>query len=916
MIGRDNELERVRATFDRGLAGPGCVLVIEGEAGIGKSSLLEAVLEGAPGLFLRGAARELEQERPFGLLLEALATMRDSGSSADTGASTVLQLLQSGASGFQLSDEIVDTLERASVGQQVVLALEDLHWADAASLRTIAQLVERLTFNGICLVATTRFAPRSDDLRTLLASIEGAGGERIELSALDQDTAFELARREFGAKLPTAVEHMIGRAGGNPLYVIELVNALREERSISEGELPPSLRLTILRRLSFLSDPTIELLRLAAILGEDFQVEDLCAFAEQTAVEVATLLREALDARVLHPAGDDRLAFRHELVRDAVYQDVPAAVRRALHAQAGHALATRGAPPSRVATHLSLGDAADAVPWLRRAAREALDVDTAVGVELLRRARSLLDEHDPQRVEVLRELGVAYVMLARPAESMAAIEEGLAMRPDPRTVRSMRRLQASALAQLGRAAEGDRIWDDVELDASEPDHAWDLAARAQSRISVGDVDAAIRDAQAALAISTRLADPRGSVWAASTLAQIALWHGDTHRVIELCEQAPTGTEFESAFAPDLRGQVHLFHALALGDADRFDEAEAISRTLRRVSETVMRRPYAHVERGSRLYRAGAFDEARAELEAGFAVAIDQGPTLRPLVCAYLLRLAVHTEDVALAARMHELLSSDLAANVVPSQERSQCRWALAADELWRGDEAAGARLLARSVRFKPGFLGNISALGLIAPDGIKQLVAAGDVHVAEELAEQIEHQADRLSGVPSARGLMLRCRGLATSDCVQLRDAVDAYRASPKLLDLAFVLEEAGELTGGIEGARMLEEATALFTQMGAPRDVRRIEASLRALGVRRSSKGPRARPSIGWDSLTPTELTVVDLLCEGLTNRRVGERLFISTRTVDAHVSHIFRKLGVASRTELVSMAITRRQDIGQHAQ
>jgi len=438
LIGRDNELERVRATIERGLAGPGCALVIEGEAGIGKSSLVDAVLDGAPGMILRGAARELEQERPFGLLLEALATMRDTESSADTGAPKVLQLLEGGASGFQLSDEIVDTLERASVGQQVVLALEDLHWADTASLKTIARLVGRLAFNGMCVIATTRLAPRSNDLRTLLASIDSAGEERIELSALDKDAAFELARREFGAKIPTTVEQMIGRAGGNPLYITELVNALQEERNISEGELPPSLRLTVLRRLSFLSDPTIELLRLAAILGEDFRVEDLCAFAQQTAVEVAPMLREASAAHVLHPAGDDRLAFRHELVRDAVYQDVPTPVRRALHAQAGRALAKARAPASRVATHLSLGDADDAVPWLRRAAREALDADTAVGVELLQRAGSLLDEHDPQRIEVLRELGVAHVMLARPAESMAAIEEAIAMRPDQRTVRSMR----------------------------------------------------------------------------------------------------------------------------------------------------------------------------------------------------------------------------------------------------------------------------------------------------------------------------------------------------------------------------------------------------------------------------------------------------------------------------------------------
>src|SRR5688500_3912843 len=96
LIGRDNELERGRATIERGVAGAGCVLVIEGEAGIGKSSLLDALLEGAPGLALRGAARELEQERPFGLLLEALGAMRDNQGGAATGASRVHQLLQDG----------------------------------------------------------------------------------------------------------------------------------------------------------------------------------------------------------------------------------------------------------------------------------------------------------------------------------------------------------------------------------------------------------------------------------------------------------------------------------------------------------------------------------------------------------------------------------------------------------------------------------------------------------------------------------------------------------------------------------------------------------------------------------------------------------------------------------------------------
>src|SRR5205823_3333423 len=170
----------------------------------------------------------------------------------------------------------------------------------------------------------------------------------------------------------------------------------------------PSLRVTILRRLSHLSEPTLAILRLAAVLGEDFRVEDLCAFAERTAVELEPLLREASTAGVLHPT-DEGLAFRHELVRDAVYQDAPLPVRRALHAQAGHALARLGAPISRVAAHLSLGEDADAVGWLRRAAQETNDVDPNGSVALLQRALELLGARDPDRIRVSTELAIGLV---------------------------------------------------------------------------------------------------------------------------------------------------------------------------------------------------------------------------------------------------------------------------------------------------------------------------------------------------------------------------------------------------------------------------------------------------------------------------------------------------------------------------
>ena len=166
------------------------------------------------------------------------------------------------------------------------------------------------------------------------------------------------------------------------------------------------------------------------------------------------------------------------------------------------------------------------------------------------------------------------------------------------------------------------------------------------------------------------------------------------------------------------------------------------------------------------------------------------------------------------------------------------------------------------------------------------------------------------------RALALRSRGLATSDEAILLEAVSAYRETPLQLELAQTCEDAGNATSGSEAVRLLEEARSRFESIGAIRDLRRVDAALRQRGVRRGRRGARSGPSVGWDALTPTELAVIEKLSEGLTNRQVGERLFISTRTVDSHVSHAFRKLGVSSRTQLVSMAVARRQQVREDPQ
>jgi DNA-binding CsgD family transcriptional regulator len=184
-------------------------------------------------------------------------------------------------------------------------------------------------------------------------------------------------------------------------------------------------------------------------------------------------------------------------------------------------------------------------------------------------------------------------------------------------------------------------------------------------------------------------------------------------------------------------------------------------------------------------------------------------------------------------------------------------------------------------------------------------------HARAAPPQLVEEAARRAREAPSARGVALRCRGLVENDADILLEAVEAYRRSPRPVELAWTCEDAGValVSHGrkAEGIPLLQEALSGLEAVGALREARRVEAHLRGAGARRGRRGVRRRPAMGWDALTDTERRVVDLVCEGLTNRGVAERLFISRRTVDTHVAHVFGKLGVRSRAELAARAARR---------
>ena len=179
------------------------------------------------------------------------------------------------------------------------------------------------------------------------------------------------------------------------------------------------------------------------------------------------------------------------------------------------------------------------------------------------------------------------------------------------------------------------------------------------------------------------------------------------------------------------------------------------------------------------------------------------------------------------------------------------------------------------------------------------------------MAAAVGDMASR-NDVPWLRDAALRCQGLAENHVDALVAAADAYAGTSRPLELALVSEDAATALvrqGDIERARPLfDQAIAIYERLGADRDLSRASATLRLAGVRRGIRGPRKRAKFGWQSLTATELTVSGLVADGLSNPQIGERLFVSRRTVQTHLVHVFAKLDLTSRAQLAA-EVTRRR-------
>lgn len=363
--GRADQLARLRGAFAELAKGCPVRVVVIGEEGIGKSRLIAEAVSSPDVRHLTlhtGRAAELESDRPFGVLSDALHLRPGS---ADPEGAAIGSLLQ----GSRLRDreeerhdvmtQIVELVVRRTELVPVALILEDVQWADPFSVLTLLRLTRACRERPLGVFLTRRLMP----LRAPINDLVDEGREvfeRIDLDAIDSEIVALMAHDLLGAAPGSRLQGLIDSAGGNPRLLAGLVGGLRHDHALritgdvveSESPAPPaSLHPAVMARVARLSDRCQDIVTVAAVFEQPFGVATLAAIASRSVIDVLADLREALAARILLEVAGV-LSFRHELVRTILYEETPVAIRAELHRQIGEVLRASAGSPALVGHHL------------------------------------------------------------------------------------------------------------------------------------------------------------------------------------------------------------------------------------------------------------------------------------------------------------------------------------------------------------------------------------------------------------------------------------------------------------------------------------------------------------------------------------------------------------------------------------
>ncbi|MFZ0188608.1 MAG: AAA family ATPase [Streptosporangiaceae bacterium] len=930
LVGRDSEMALLTGLIREVARGRGSSVLIEGEPGIGKSALVRVATAAASQVGCEvfwGAGDELGQALP---LLPFLDGLRVREPSVNQRRDTIVRLLRGEVTTGRgtdvpavLAEQLLALVAEQCAVRPTVLVIDDLQWADHASITLWGRLVRSARQVPLLLIGMTRPVPHRDDVLALRRVVDDTA--RLQLTELTEAAVTELVAALAGGRPDDNLLQLADGAAGNPLYVTELVAALARGSSLTitetggaelaGGSAPGSLSAAIADRLGFVTGPVREVLRAAALLGADFAVPDLAIVLGRSVTDLIPAVDEARAVGVLAESGHG-LGFRHPLIRAALYDDMPAGVRAAWHRDAGRALADAGAPPDRVARQLlraadGRGPAQPAdewmLDWLARTADLLVGQAPGVAAELLNRAVTSCLPGSPRHGLLVSRLADALYRTGDTAGAEQVANDALEHATDPDLRVDLHWTLAQCRMQAGMSAESLAT---LDLALASPG----ISARHRARLLVlaarthnilGEPAKAGEVAASALTAAEEAGDNWAMGWALHVLTLVAAVQGRLTDALPTSDRALVVTQADPTLT-DLRLLLHINQSVMLGNLDRYEEALAAAGQARDLADqvgTTIRLAQAHGALGQLLFETGRWDGALAEVEILYENL--KAPVV--VCCNHGIAAVIefHRGD-ADAARRHLAAAVPLAELI---GHRVVGSLALARSLDYEQDDAL-PEALAALTNVVNGNTEQLEEIEILLADGVRLAMATGELSTARALAGHATALAAG-SEIPHRQADALYCRGLLNQDAPLLLTAAERYAAAGRPLLRAKALEAAAgyfvDTDERSQARAAFTQAVEVYSSLGAAGDVARLQATFRAHGIRRGPHAKHRRARSGWESLTATEIKIAAYVEEGLSNPEIAAKLLLSRRTVATHVSHILKKLDVNSRTDIAREAALR---------
>lgn len=918
--GRDAELEVIGELLDRVRSGSGAVLLIEGAAGMGKSRLLDEGVRMAHRVGFPvgiGAAEPSESVAELAPLLRALFD----GPEPLLDRAGLSSLHAAPEQRYWRLQDLQSLLERAGMNGPLLIVLDDVQWADSGTVGALRALPPRLRSLPIGWVMAMRPDQGQGQLRSAVEYLAGEGAARLVLEALSEAAVAQVTSEVMRAEPDEGLVRMAGEAGGNPFLLVELLEGLRQEglvrvdfghATLIDHRLPDRVRTSMRERLARMSETARQVATVAGSLGRTFSVSDL---AEMLNVHPASLLAsidELIEAGIVLERRDE-LAFQHDLIREAVRGACAPSARRALDRQAANVMLGRGALPVEVAIQLAAsalpGDEV-AIKTLLAAAEALATTDPGASADLSRRALELAPERHRLR-------GPLVVQAAMSLHAAGRVEEGKSFADN--AMRAVLPVADEAEVRLGIAG----MWlvsPDVRVDASrealklaglpEQLRLAHLAKLAYNLVAAGRTEEAQARLSEAVAAGERL-DPVARFPLALSEGGLQYMSANFPRALELFETVVRDGLAQAHGLDELL--TRLWRSITLFALDREQDAlqaidGIIAESLKRGFSWFLH--VAEITRGQMLLQVGRLEDASVLLDGRFD---PLGPPVVTVMDASgvtaLGRLALHTGDGRQLRQTSEIAKAML--NESTPGVRRHAAWLLSLQATAAGDpRQAHQWLCAMGETERADLLRRLWMDVADEPQMVRMALAVGDRELAESAAEDANRRAELSPGVPSLDAIAAHAGALLDADVDRLSEVASLFERSPRALAHAAALEDLGLALRGQgtaeSGIDSLTQALVLFARAGATRDAARLRSRLRELGIRRRV-AMEEKPTTGWEAMTKSELAVAQLVSNGLTNREVAERLYVSPHTVNTHLRQVFAKLEINSRVELTRLAAER---------